>query len=154
MKRSLLIAASCLAAAVSAPTMAADVGVSVTVGQPGFYGHIDIGDFPQPQVVYRQPILIHPVPVGVVEQPMYLRVPPGQRKKWKRYCGQYDACGRPVYFVRDDWYQNVYAPRYRERYEHDHRGGGDRDHDDRRGNDGDRGHGHGNGNGHGHGHDD
>jgi hypothetical protein len=152
MKRSLLIAASCLAAAVSAPTMAADVGVSVTVGQPGFYGHIDIGDFPQPQVVYRQPVLIQPIPVGVLEQPMYLRVPPGQRKKWKRYCDQYDACGRPVYFVRDDWYQNVYAPRYRERYEHDHRGGGDRDHDDRRDDDGDRGHGHGNGNGHGHGH--
>ncbi len=154
MKRSLLIAASCLAAAVPATTMAADVGVSVTIGQPGFYGHIDIGDFPQPQVIYRQPVLIRPVPVGVVEQPMYLRVPPGQRKKWKRYCGRYDACGRPVYFVRDDWYNNVYAPRYRERYEHEHRGGGNRDHDDRRGGDGDRGHGHGNGKGNGHGRND
>ena len=27
---------------------AADVGVSVTVGQPGFYGRIDVGNVPQP----------------------------------------------------------------------------------------------------------
>ena len=31
--------------------IAADVGVSISVGQPGFYGQIDIGNFPQPRVV-------------------------------------------------------------------------------------------------------
>jgi len=34
------------------PAHAADVGVSISVGQPGFYGQIDIGDFPQPQLIY------------------------------------------------------------------------------------------------------
>jgi hypothetical protein len=152
MKRSLLVAATCIAAAVSAPALAADVGVSVSVGQPGFYGHIDIGDFPPPAVIYQQPVLVQQVPVGMAAQPMYLRVPPGHYKHWDKHCAQYGACGRPVYFVRDSWYNNVYVPQYRQRYEHDHdrHDGGDRgewrDHDD------DRGHGHGNnGKGHGHG---
>jgi hypothetical protein len=34
---------------------------------------------------------------------VYLRVPPGHRRNWSRFCGRYDACGRPVLFVRDDW---------------------------------------------------
>jgi hypothetical protein len=32
-------------------------------------------------------------------------VPPGHQKKWRRYCGRYGACGVPVYFVQDGWYQ-------------------------------------------------
>src|SRR5262245_20500803 len=75
---------------------AGDVAVSLTVGQPGFYGHIDIGDYPRPEVVYAQPVVIQPVPAGVVVQPVYLHVPPGQEKKWGRYCGGYNACGQPV----------------------------------------------------------
>src|SRR5262245_12877161 len=115
MKRTPVIAAACLVAAfASSSALAADVGVSVTVGQPGFYGHIDIGDFPQPAVIYPQPVVIQPVPVGVVGAPMYLRVPPGHYKHWAKHCAEYNACGRPVYFVRDSWYNNVYAPRYRE----------------------------------------
>lgn len=153
MKRSLLIAASCLAAAVSMPVMAADVGVSITVGQPGFYGHIDIGDFPAPAVIYPQPVVIQPVPYGVVAQPMYLRVPPGHYKKWSKHCAQYNACGRPVYFVRDNWYNDVYVPRYQEKYGRDRYG--DRDRHEGRGRDRDddheRGKGKGNGRGHGNG---
>lgn len=153
MKRSLLFAASCLAVAVSAPVMAADVGVSVTVGQPGFYGHIDIGDFSSPAVIYPQPVVIQPVPMG--GPPLYLRVPPGHYKKWSKHCARYDACGRPVYFVRDNWYNNVYVPRYRERYGDERRGDRDRGRDERRGDDdNDRGRGHGKGHGHGKGRDD
>ena len=37
---------------------AADVGVSVQISQPGVYGRIDIGRFPQPQVVVAQPVVI------------------------------------------------------------------------------------------------
>lgn len=140
MKRSSFLAAIGLAAVLSVPAMAADVGVSVSVGQPGFYGHIDIGDFPAPVVVYPRPVVIQPAPVGVAVEPMYLRVPPGHYKHWNKYCAQYNACGRPVYFVRDSWYNNVYVPRYRERYEHEHHG--DRDHDDWHGRDRDHGHGH------------
>ncbi len=38
---------------------------------------------------------------------------PGHEKHWRKHCAQYNACGRPVYFVRDDWYNNEYVPRYR-----------------------------------------
>ena len=105
---------------VSAPALAADVGVSVTVGEPGFYGRLDIGNYPQPVLVYPQPVVIQPVPVGVVYEPVYLRVPPGHAKKWKKHCHKYNACGRPVYFVQDRWYNEVYVPQYRERHGHGH----------------------------------
>ena len=50
MKRVLVaVAAACIAGT----AVAADVGVSVTVGQPGFYGTIDIGNFPRPQAFAR-----------------------------------------------------------------------------------------------------
>lgn len=104
------------------PAFAADIGVSVSIGQPGFYGRIDIGNMPQPQLIYSTPVIIQPVPVGVVYQPVYLHVPPGHQKDWRKHCREYDACGRPVYFVKEDWYSNEYAPRYREKHR-----GGDRD---------------------------
>ena len=139
MKR-LLPALVLMMAVSTVPAIAADVGVSVQVGQPGFYGRIDIGTFPQPQVIYPQPVIIQPVPVGVVHPPIYLRVPTGRAKHWRKHCGEYNACGHPVYFVQDRWYNEVYVPQYREHHA-DHRGD----------NDGDRhGHGHGHGNGRGH----
>jgi hypothetical protein len=42
--------------------------------------------------------------------PIQLRIPPGHRKNWRRYGGEYNACTLPVCFVRDDD-QHVYAPR-------------------------------------------
>lgn len=106
-------AALTLAAGAAAAT---DVGVSVQIGQPGFYGRIDIGNsYPQPQVLYPQPVIIRPV-VGVIAQPAYLRVPPGHAKDWGKHCGKYNACGQQVYFVQDGWYNNVYVPEY----EHKH----------------------------------
>ena len=107
-----LIALTLLVSAAAA--QAADVGVSVSVGQPGFYGHIDIGDFPRPQVIYAKPIVVKPPRVRVVEEPIYLHVPPGHAKKWSKHCHKYDACGRPVYFVKDRWYNDVYAARHKE----------------------------------------
>ncbi len=74
---------------------------------------------------------------------------------------------RPVYFVQDRWYNDVYVPRYRERHGYrearyddhrdrgewrDERGGYRGDRDDDRPDRGGRGHGNGNGKGHGHGH--
>src|SRR5437773_12571846 len=105
---------------VSAPALASDVGVSVSVGQPGFYGRVAIGNFPPPQLVYAEPIVIQSVPVGVVRQPIYLHVPPGHAKNWRKHCRKYNACGQPVYFVLEDWYNNVYVPRYRERHGQGH----------------------------------
>jgi hypothetical protein len=108
MKRYLL--ATMLIAAT--PAMATDVGVSISVGQPGFYGQIDIGNVPRPVVVYPQPVVIQPVRVVQPVQPIYLHVPPGHAKNWRKHCRKYDACSRPVYFVKEDWYNNVYVPQY------------------------------------------
>lgn len=132
-----------------------NVGVSVSVAQPGFYGRVDIGDQP-PALIYPQPVIIQQAPMAVYQRPIYMRVPPGHSKNWARYCGQYRACGQPVYFVRDDdrrggdgWSHG--RDRY-ERRDWDRRGDDRRDrrdHDDRD-DDGDHGHGRGHGRGHDH----
>ena len=114
-------------AATTLPAFAADVGVSISVGQPGFYGRIDIGDAPRPVLINPRPVVIQRVPVGVARQPLYLHVPPGHARHWRKYCHEYNACGEPVYFVDDRWYNDVYVPRYRERH-----GGRDDRRDDRR----------------------
>ena len=124
----------------AATAQAADVGVSVSVGQPGFYGRIDIGDFARPQLINPRPIVIMPPRGRVVEEPIYLRVPPGQAKKWNKHCRKYNACGKPVYFVQDRWYNDVYVPRHREGRMRQGRGpdrghGGDKGHDRGRGHD-------------------
>jgi hypothetical protein len=132
--KTLLLSAALLAA--SLPALA-QTNVSINIGQPGFYGRIDLGDFSRPPVVYANPVIIQRQPRQVA-QPMYLRVPPGHMKKWSKHCAQYNACGQQVYFVRDDWYNNTYAPRYRQTHGAEHDNG--------------KGHGYGNGNGNGNGH--
>ena len=98
-----------LLASLAAPAMA-DVGISVNVSQPGFYGQINLGSVPQPpQVIYAQPVVIQRT--QAIAEPIYLRVPPGHEKHWAKHCREYNACGRPVYFVREDWYNREYAPR-------------------------------------------
>lgn len=146
-----------LSALVAFPAFATDMGVSITIGQPGFYGHIDIGQAPQPQVIYSRPVIIVQQPVAVEPRPIYLRVQPGHEKNWRKHCHRYEACGRPVYFVRNDWYQDVYVPHYRDhrgdrhdrrdRHDRDDRRHGDRDDRDDR----DARHGRGHDHGHGHG---
>jgi hypothetical protein len=110
-KSTLSLAALLCTFSLSGAVLAADVGVSVNVSQPGFYGRIDIGRVPQPVVIYPQPVVIeHRGPV--MREPIYLRVPPGYEKHWDKHCRRYSACGQPVYFVQDRWYRDVYAPRY------------------------------------------
>ena len=107
---------------------AADVGVSVSVAQPGFYGRVDIGSFPQPELIYARPVVVHPATVGVVYQPVYMHVPPGHAKHWSKHCSKYNACGRPVYFVKDGWYNDVYVPHQRARYAKENGGKHDKGH--------------------------
>ncbi len=154
MKR-LLMAMTIAAAALSAP---ASAQVSINIGQPGFYGRLDIGGFPPPPLLFPEPMMIQRVPVG--RPPLYLRVPPGHARDWRRYCHRYGACGERVYFVQDNWYRQEYAPRYQERHGHrdgyrddyrDYRRHERRDdRDEYRGDD--RGHGHDRGGEHGRGH--
>jgi hypothetical protein len=139
----LLFAAVLAAAAI--PAFASDVGVSISVGQPGFYGQIDIGGYPPPRVIYREPRIIERIAVN--RPPVYLHVPPGHARNWRKHCHEYNACGERVYFVRDSWYDREYVPRYQKHH-------GDR-RDDRRDEKYDRhdeGHDNGRGNGRGHGH--
>ena len=113
---------------------AADVGVSIGFSQPGVYGRVDIGRYPQPILVAPQPVYVGP---PVYADPVYLWVPPEQRRDWRHNCYRYGACGAPVYFVQDGWYQQNVVVR-------DGRGH-DRDRDDWRDHDRGRGHGHGHG---------
>ncbi len=114
--KKIIISLAVLAGAL--PALAADIGVTIGIDQPGVYGRIDIGRVPTPPVLmYQQPVVIMPTPVAVQRRPIYMHVPPGHAKQWKSYCNRYEACGQPVYFVQDGWYRDVYAPVY-----HQHRG--------------------------------
>jgi hypothetical protein len=124
-------------AACTVPAAFADPAVSVSIGiqQPGVYGRIDIGRYPQPEVVHARPVVIVPSRVAVVRQPIYLYVPEGHQRNWSRYCNRYNACGQPVYFVKEQWVRDRYRhehPDHRDRdHRHDHHHDRDR-HDDRR----------------------
>jgi hypothetical protein len=96
---------------VSPAARAADVGVSISVSQPGVYGRIDIGRFPTPELMVAQPMWVQRPRVVVAQpQPVYLWVPPGHQKNWSKHCSRYNACGVPVYFVKDSWYHAHVAP--------------------------------------------
>ena len=146
-------------AGVTTPAFAGDVGVTIRIGEPGFSGEINIGNYPRPQLYYAQPVIIERAPDYDEAPPLYLVVPPGHERHWERHCAEYRACGRRVYFVRRDWYQREYIPRYQrerdgregggEEYRGDDRGERDHDHDHGKGHDDDHGH----GNRHGRGHD-
>jgi hypothetical protein len=151
---SLLALGAALAAPAAHAGNNANVGVSISIDQPGFYGRINIGDQPPP-LIYQQPMIIQQTPVAVYQRPIYLHVPPGHYKRWAQYCGRYRACGQPVYFVQDGWARQHYGrpgwggpgggPR-EDRGEWHERG---RDHEEHgRGHGHDREQGHGRGRGH------
>jgi hypothetical protein len=102
------------------PAFATDVAVSITVGQPGFYGQLEIGNAPPPQLVYPQPVIVERAPEFASAAPIYLHVPAGHEKHWSKHCAKYNACGRPVYFVKDDWYNKEYVPHYQHEHGHGH----------------------------------
>ncbi len=106
-----------LSASLTPSAFATDVGVSISIGQPGFYGRIDIGGYPPPRLIYREPLIIRHVHT---RPPIYMRVPPGHAKHWDKHCHEYAACGERVYFVEETWYTNDYAPRYREQHRDRH----------------------------------
>ena len=119
--KNILIAAALLAATLTSfttPTRAANIDVSINIGQPGYYGPLDIVDFGRPQVIYREPRIIERV--SVQREPIYLHVPRGHAKNWRKHCGKYNACGERVYFVQDSWYNKEYVPRYQARHRERH----------------------------------
>jgi len=107
----------------------AQVGVSVNIGEPGFYGQINLGNLPPPPVVYANPVIVQAPPPGVVSPPLYLRVPPEHHQHWDRYCHQYNACNRHVYFVTDEWYSHTYVPHYVHEHPHEAEHGHEHEHE-------------------------
>jgi hypothetical protein len=91
--------------------------------QPGVYGRVEVGNPTVPPPVWRaQPVIIAPPPTRVVEVvPVYMHVPPGHARNWRKYCHRYEACGQPVYFVRSAEYE----PEYGRKHRHGHRDGRD-----------------------------
>lgn len=108
----------------AAPAFASEVGVSISVGEPGFYGRLDVGDAPPPLLIYPEPVVI--VPAREIGPPIYMRVPPGHAMHWKDHCAAYGACSRRVFFVQDGWYNEVYVPHYRKEHGHGHGHGHDK----------------------------
>ena len=97
------------------PALAADVSASIGISQPGFYGQINIGDFPRPPVIYAQPVWVAASGEGGIRAADLPARATGPREALEQALRQYGACGRPVYFVREDWYQTEYVPRYQNR---------------------------------------
>ena len=101
-------AASALAACGLASS--ADVNVQIIVPQdirPGLYGRIELGSAPPPPLYRAEPVIVRRV--SAPPPPVYLHVPPGHAKNWRRHCHRYDACGRPVFFVKSAEYEPGYA---------------------------------------------
>jgi len=98
---------TCAFAAMPAP--AQDVRVTIT-GEvsPGVYGRVDIGTRPPPPLVMPTPVLI--VKQAHPPAPIYMHVPPGHAKNWRKHCKRYNACGIPVYFVKSAEYEPGYQP--------------------------------------------
>lgn len=111
-KTTLLLVGLVMLAPGAVTAQAAGVGFSITVGQPGFFGRINVRGYPVPEVIYGRPMLAEP-DYGYPGSPIYLHVPRGWASHWRRHCAEFRACYRPVYFVRDSWYNEVYVPRYR-----------------------------------------
>lgn len=125
----LVLTLACLSAGHDAHA-ATQIAVTVGINAPGQYGRIDFNNYPQAMLITQQPVFYLPQTVVVQQDPIYLYVPAEHQGNWGRYCRRYQACGRPVYFVREDWVSAQYG---REQEERKHGKGPkkkDRDHRD------------------------
>lgn len=116
-------------------TLTSQAGVNVNViveGQvrPGVYGRVEVGSPSAPPPVWRaEPVIIRPVPQVVEVVPVYMHVPPGHARNWRKHCHRYGACGQPVYFVKSAEYEPGYGRKRKHGRdgEEDHHGRGERD---------------------------
>jgi hypothetical protein len=110
---SILASTIFLVGCMGVPARTGQINVPNTgLGQPGYYGRLDTRGYSQPQVLYRQPILVNRG--AVVRPPIYMRVPPNHYRDWNKHCRDYNACGERVYFVQDNWYKREYAQPYQQ----------------------------------------
>jgi hypothetical protein len=81
----------------------------VVAGHPDYFGKIEVSLAVPPSVINDSAAVVKGVERVAGSQPIFVRVPAQQMRNWPRYCSRYDACGYAVYFVKDDWYRNVYV---------------------------------------------
>ncbi len=123
MRKKLLILTGLILALSSPELFASRLGINVIVAgeiQPGVYGEVELDNAPPPRVVYERPVVIYQERRYVTEEPIYLHVPPDHSSHWSRYCYEYNACGRRVYFVRSQEYEPEYRRYERERHYYDY----------------------------------
>ena len=125
---SILIVSALAGAATCAQAQNVSVNAVIT-GEvvPGVYGQVVLGNRPPPPVLYQQPMVVQPVMGVPPGEPLYLHVPPGHAKHWRKHCHEYHACDRPVYFVRSAEYEPGFD---RARWEREHGHGKDHGHHD------------------------
>jgi hypothetical protein len=148
MRQWFTVSLAAIALAFAGAALAGDLGIHIILSgevAPGVYGQVQIGNVSPPPLVYAQPMLIEVQPAP--RPPVYLHVPPGHARNWRRHCREYNACNRPVYFVRSAEYEPDYdRDRHYREDDHGHEHGHDRedDHGREHGHDreGDHGHGH------------
>jgi hypothetical protein len=133
MRQWFMVSMAAVALAGASVGHAGDLGIHIILSgevAPGIYGQVQIGNTSPPPLVYVQPMLIEPQEAPL--PPVYLHVPPGHARNWRRYCREYNACNRPVYFVRSAEYEPDYERRNhghdRDEHEHEHDRHGDHDH--------------------------
>lgn len=103
--RTVLASVALLAAADASLAQAGATHRNVSAGgplRPGVYGRIEVRGAEPPPVIYQQPTIASQAIVPASAKPVYLYVPPGQVRKWKRHCAKWRACDQPVLFVRFD----------------------------------------------------
>ncbi len=94
-----------LSAQAAQPIINLNIGGEIS---PGVYGQVQFGNAPPPPVFYPQPMIIVRQRESARLEPIYLHVPPGHAKNWAKHCREYNACNRPVYFVRSREYEPGY----------------------------------------------
>ena len=115
MKRLLFAAAL---AATTVPALANDVGVSISIGQPSIYGRIDLGGYPQPQIIDPQPRVMFRAAMS--RPPTYMHVPPALRKTGARTAVLTTPVENGSIF-QNNWYERNYVSRYQAQNRDDQR---------------------------------
>lgn len=110
-------AAAAAAAALMLGSAAANAStqINISIGDSGYWGVLPALTGYRPEVWNNSPIVAIGTAVAGLSA-IYLNVPDAERHDWKNHCRKYDACNRPVHFVKNDWYRDQYAPEYRRQH--------------------------------------
>jgi hypothetical protein len=98
-------------AALAALTTASSGGGSLNAASTESpHGTVDVRNFSRPDLVSPHPVIIRFMSAQMLARALYLHVPQAHRTEWAGYCHFYQACGHPVYFVTEKWFDRVYRP--------------------------------------------